>query len=118
MALGPAGTVHLPLEDWAAFIRIFLDPKQTFLKPDTLQRLITPAPGASYAMGWGVLDDPKAGRLLSHAGSNTMWFAQAAIARDHDIAVLATTNCASDAGQKAVASVTNALLLGQLAPAR
>ena len=118
MALGPAGTVHLPLEDWAAFIRIFLDPKQTFLKPDSLQCLITPAPGASYAMGWGVLDDPKTGRLLSHAGSNTMWFAQAAIARDHDIAVLATTNCASDAGQKAVASVTNSLLLGQLAPAR
>ena len=118
MALGPAGTVHLPLEDWAAFIRIFLDPKQTFLKPDSLQRLITPPPGASYAMGWGVIDDPKAGRLLSHAGSNTMWFAQAAIARDHDIAVLATANCANDAGQKAVSSVTNALLLGQLAPTR
>ncbi|MEP7210712.1 MAG: serine hydrolase domain-containing protein [Alphaproteobacteria bacterium] len=116
-ALGPAGTVHVTLDDWARFIRVFLDPKQTFLKPDSLQHLITPAAGASYAMGWGIIDDPKAGRLLSHAGSNTMWFAQAVIARDRNAAVLVTANCATDAGQQAVAMVTNALLLGQLAPA-
>jgi hypothetical protein len=67
-------------------------------------------------MGWGVIDDPKAGRLLSHAGSNTMWFAQAVILRDHNVAVLVTTNCATDAGQTAIATVTNSLLLGQLAP--
>jgi hypothetical protein len=63
------------------------------------------------------MDDPKAGRLLSHAGSNTMWFAQVAVARDHNAAVLVATNCATDTGQQAVAMVTNALLLGQVSPA-
>ena len=118
MALGPAGTVHLPLDDWAAFIRIFLDPKQTFLTSDSLQRLITPAPGASYAMGWELSEDPKLGRLLIHKGSNTMWFAQAAITYDRQFAALATMNCATEAGQSALGAVTNALLLGQTAPAR
>jgi D-alanyl-D-alanine carboxypeptidase len=115
-ALGPAGTVHLPLDDWAHFIRVFLDPKQSFLKPDTLKHLITPAPGAAYALGWGVVDDPLSGPLLAHAGSNTMWYVQAAIARDHGVGVLVTANCATDTGQKAVAALTNAMLLGQIAP--
>jgi CubicO group peptidase (beta-lactamase class C family) len=113
-ALGPAGTVHVTLDDWASFIRVFLDPKQTFLKPDSLQHLITPPPGADYAMGWGIADDPKAGRLLLHAGSNTMWFAQAVIAPEHNAAVLATTNCATDLAQKAIAALTRALLLGRI----
>lgn len=113
-ALGPAGTVHLPLDDWARFVRVFIDDRQTFLKPDSFQRLITPPPDAAYAMGWGVVHDPKAGVLLSHAGSNTMWFAQATVARGHNIAVLVTANCATDGGQAAVRLVTDALLLGQL----
>lgn len=116
MALGPAGTAHVTLDDWASFIRVFLDPKQTFLSPDSLKRLITPAPGAAYALGWGIVDDPLSGPLLAHAGSNTMWYAQAAIAREHGVGVLVTANCATDTCQKAVAALTNAMLLGQIAP--
>ncbi|MBI1362078.1 MAG: serine hydrolase [Alphaproteobacteria bacterium] len=113
-ALGPAGTVHLPLDDWAKFIAVFLDPGQTFLKKESLEHLVTPPAGASYALGWGIIDDPVAGRMLSHAGSNTMWFAQAIIAPEHGIAALAASNCATAAAQKAVETATNSLLLGQL----
>jgi hypothetical protein len=43
-----------------------------------------------------------------------MWFAQAVIAPEHNAAVLATTNCATDPAQKAIAALTRALLLGRI----
>ncbi|HVP09926.1 MAG TPA: serine hydrolase domain-containing protein, partial [Phycisphaerae bacterium] len=48
-AIGPAGTVHCSLPDWARFIRLHLHGEQggtTLLKPETFVRLHTPPPGA------------------------------------------------------------------------
>lgn len=108
-ALAPAGTVHLPLADWAKFVAVFLDPDQTFLSADSLARLTTPPQGADYALGWGVLDDPEAGRILTHAGSNTMWYAQVIAAPERGTAILVATNCAGDAGPTAVGAVSKAM---------
>ncbi len=47
-ALGPAGTVHATLEDWARFVSLHLrkgDGKKSFLKAKTLNRLHTPSVG-------------------------------------------------------------------------
>src|SRR5262245_19045053 len=72
-AIGPAGTVHAPLEDWAKYAALHLAGargKSAFLKPETWKRLYTPPPGESYACGWVVRDqDWAGGRTLWHNGS-------------------------------------------------
>ncbi len=76
VAIGPAGIVHCSIEDWAKFIAANLPSAKTKLvKPETLEKLHTPAPGEpKYAMGWIIADgQPWAGGpALTHAGSNTM----------------------------------------------
>lgn len=81
LALGPAGTAHMSLADYATFIRVFLTDGDGWLKPETITHLTTPpsAEGRSYALGWIVLSgQPWArGAVLAHEGSNTMWHAMA-----------------------------------------
>jgi CubicO group peptidase (beta-lactamase class C family) len=100
VAIGPAGIVHCSIEDWAKFIAANLTSAKTKLvKPETLEKLHTPAPGApKYAMGWNIADgQPWAGGpALTHAGSNSMWFAVAWLAPAKDFAVLVTCNQAND----------------------
>lgn len=77
LALGPAGTVHMTMPDYARFVRVFLSEGDGWLKPETIRRLVTPAEGQSYAYGWIVLPpQPWAkGPVIAHEGSNTMWHA-------------------------------------------
>lgn len=116
-ALGPAGTVHVSLEGWSKFLRVFFDPKQAFLSADSLKHLTTPAPGPgpAYACGWGVIEDKALGRMLAHTGSNKMWFAEATILLDHGAATLVAANSGADAAQKAIESVGRALARGAAA---
>ena len=48
--MSPAGRLHLTLEDWARFQRVFLAEGDGFLRPATVERLLTPA--RRQAMGW------------------------------------------------------------------
>jgi CubicO group peptidase (beta-lactamase class C family) len=74
-------------------------------------KLHTPfkGPGNEYAMGWGVAMRPwakgpakaDAGRVLTHNGSNTMWFAVVWLAPEKDWAVLACCNKGGDEAGKA-----------------
>jgi CubicO group peptidase (beta-lactamase class C family) len=99
-AIGPAAIVHCSIGDWAKFIAANLSSAKTKLvKPETLEKLHTPAPGEpKYAMGWIIADgQPWAGGpALTHAGSNTMWYAVAWIAPGKDFAVLVACNQAND----------------------
>ena len=53
---------------------------------------------SGYAMGWGVAARPWAdGRVLTHSGSNTMWFCVVWIAPKKDFAVLVACNAGLDA---------------------
>ena len=81
LALGPAATVHMTAADYARFLRVFLTQGDGWLKPETVQRLTTPAEGQSYAYGWIVLPpQPWAkGPVIAHEGSNTMWHALAIV---------------------------------------
>jgi CubicO group peptidase (beta-lactamase class C family) len=100
VAIGPAGNVHCSIGDWARFVAANLPSAKTKLvKPETLEKLHTPAPGEEkYAMGWIIADgQPGAGGpALTHAGSNTMWFAVAWLAPAKDFAVLVACNQADD----------------------
>ncbi|WP_406697824.1 serine hydrolase domain-containing protein [Singulisphaera sp. Ch08] len=122
-ALGPAGTVHCTLADWARFAGLHLraaQGKPRLLKQETFRTLQTPPPGSEYAGGWLVVERPWAGgRALTHSGSNTMWYATLWVAPQRDLAILTATNAggdpASDACNEAVEALVN---LSQIAPDR
>ncbi len=100
VAIGPAGIVHCSIGDWAKFAAANLpSAKIKLVKPETLEKLHTPAPGKpQYAMGWIIADNQPwaGGPALTHAGSNTMWFAVAWLAPGKDFAVLVVCNQAND----------------------
>jgi CubicO group peptidase (beta-lactamase class C family) len=99
VAIGPAGIVHLSIEDWARFAAANLPSARIKLvKPKTLEKLHTPAPGKPpYAMGWMIADNQPwaGGPALTHAGSNTMWYAVAWLAPAKDFAVVIACNQAN-----------------------
>ena len=109
-AIGPGGTVHCTIEDWGKYIALHIEGERADkaaglsvkLKPETWVKLHTPfdGPAPEYAMGWIVAKRPWAkgsaagdtGRVLTHNGSNTMWFCVAWLAPEKDWAVIATCN--------------------------
>jgi hypothetical protein len=66
-------------------------------------------------MGWIVGErDWAGGRVLTHAGSNTMWYAVVWIAPARDFAVLVAANRGFDAGAQACDEVASALIRDHL----
>ncbi|MDX2132760.1 MAG: serine hydrolase domain-containing protein [Planctomycetota bacterium] len=120
--IAPAGGLHMPLRDWARFIALHL--RGNAQNPSRAERLIsresfdllhTPDAG-EYAGGWGRGSRPWAGGVvLTHAGSNTMWFCVVWVAPKRDFAVLACTNIGGDAGAKAADEAVGALIQRHLA---
>jgi CubicO group peptidase (beta-lactamase class C family) len=100
VAIAPAGAVHCSIGDWAKFVAANLpSAKKKLVKPETLEKLHTPAPGEpKYAMGWIIADNQPwaGGPALTHAGSNTMWMAVAWLAPKKDFAVVIACNQAND----------------------
>lgn len=126
-AIGPAGTVHLPLRDWARFLAVHVrgDPSNPnhsaqLLDGLSFAKLHTPAVGEGerYAMGWGVslqgwakgAAPGSVGRVFSHSGSNTMWYSLARLAPEIDFAVLVACNRGGDAAGKACDELMNAMV--------
>lgn len=106
MAIAPAGGIHMSIRDWAKFVTIHLqgdkaNPARTchLLMPESFDLLHSPVHN-NYAAGWGVSDRPwadgpdddKQGRVLTHSGSNTMWFCVTWIAPERNFAVLVCCN--------------------------
>lgn len=107
-AISPAGRLHCTLADWSKFVSIHLrgdarNPNRecTLLEPGTFERLHTPPDSLSdYALGWARPSRPWArgemrgstGHVLTHAGSNSMWFCVTWIAPERDFAVLVMCN--------------------------
>ena len=93
--IGPAGTVHCSIGDWARFIQAHLRGERGepgLLKPETFKHLHTP-PYGDYGFGWLLVQQPwPDGLALNHADSNTMNFTIVWIAPKKDFAVLVMTN--------------------------
>jgi CubicO group peptidase (beta-lactamase class C family) len=68
--IGPAGRVHMSLQDLLRYLSAHRD-RTDYLQPETWTTLHTPPFGGGYAMGWGVRSDG----ILAHEGSNTLWYA-------------------------------------------
>jgi CubicO group peptidase (beta-lactamase class C family) len=120
-AIGPAGTVHCSLADWARFVALHLGAQKRengLLRTATIAKLQTPAegPGEQYAMGWITTTRPWArgeggqGLALTHAGSNTLWYAVVWMAPERDFAVLITANQGGATAARACDEVAGAII--------
>lgn len=118
-AIGPAGTVHCSVLDFASYARFHLQGargKGRLLRPETFARLHTPIGDDHYALGWFVAPRSWAkGRTFSHTGSNTMNTAVVWIAPEVDFAVVIVTNLGGGIAEKACDDVAS-LLVQQFLP--
>jgi CubicO group peptidase (beta-lactamase class C family) len=97
-ALGPAGTVHASLADWATFIRLHLDGSEgsLTLSSSAVARLhIDYPPNSMYPnrYGWGwIMWDDVGGLALGHDGSNTLWYCSCQVHPNEGVGFLAVSN--------------------------
>lgn len=95
-SIGPAGTVHCSLVDWAKFLAVHLQGargESAFVTAATFRKLQTPWPGQDYALGWSVTSRSwGGGTVLTHAGSNGMFYAIVWIAPAKNRVFVTATN--------------------------
>ncbi|MGE0623659.1 MAG: serine hydrolase domain-containing protein [Pseudomonadales bacterium] len=91
--LSSAGTLHLTLPDWLAFIRQFLAGGDGVLRAETIERLMKPprGPGTPMAMGWTEARGLP-GVSVGMQGSNTMWSATAVLNEARTLAAAVVAN--------------------------
>ena len=113
-ALGPAGTVHVSLADYAEFMIEHLAGARgegELVSAGAFEKLHTPSPGSRYALGWVVEERVWAnGRVLLHVGSNNMWRAVVWLAPERNLGFYAVTNAADDASGAATEAAVDALI--------
>lgn len=103
-AMGPAGTLHATLAELSNLLAANLGGKPDYLAAEELSVLHTPLAGEDYALGWQIGPHPcRVGRtVLTHTGSNTMWFATVWLDRAEDLAMVVTTNVGDPPGRAAM----------------
>lgn len=97
-SLGPAGTIHVPLESHALLLTEFLQKDSNFLPDSQKKRLLSAYPDnySDYALGWQVNEAPKLGQYYSHNGSNNMWLSYVIMAPEIDRIIIVNTNSSSN----------------------
>ena len=99
--IGPSGTVHCSIQDYAIFISDHLrgeNEADTLLSDKTLYKKLHTRFNDEHeeAMGWGNHPD---GSTLSHNGSNSSNFARVEIYRENDFAIFYFTNIGKGADE-------------------
>ncbi|HEY6433218.1 MAG TPA: serine hydrolase domain-containing protein [Acetobacteraceae bacterium] len=125
--VGPAGTVHLSVLDFAAWAGWNAGEGRrgpALVRPETIRKLHTqvivmpPRPdatpgtpvGIGYALGWGLAKLPYVSEpVLMHAGSNTMNFASILVQPSQDFAVVMMTNVGGAKAEAAIGQLTEEL---------
>ena len=113
-SLGPAGTCHATLDQYARFLADQLRGaagKDSLLPPALYKDIQFPRDGESYAFGWGLHQRSWAdGNALAHTGSNTMNSFAAWVAPAKGFAVIAASNQGGKPGASACDDACAALL--------
>jgi len=117
--LTPAGRVHCTIQDWGKFIADQLRGARgepALLQAASYQKLHTPPFGGEYALGWIVVErDWGGGKVLNHAGDNTMNFANVWVAPRRDFAILVCVNQSGDTAFQASDEAVSSLIKLQAA---
>ena len=111
--MAAAGGVHATLEDYGKFVREHLRGARgegTLLKPETYARLHAAPYGDGYACGWMTAHRDWGGKVLNHAGSNTMNYVVTWIAPEKDFAVVVALNVGDDAAAKTADGIAWSLI--------
>ena len=92
--LGPAGTAHMTLHDYARWLQAMIGGEQRWLSADSIRGLVTPREGQGYARGWIARPDAWAGgtMTIAHEGSNTMWHVIAVAAPEKGLGFFVMSN--------------------------
>jgi D-alanyl-D-alanine carboxypeptidase len=112
--LGPSGTCHAALAEYAKFVADHLRGEaggKALLTAGLYKELHTPPVDTDYAMGWQAMKrEWGGGTVLMHSGSNTMNFAVVWMAPKKGFAVVAACNQGGEAAQIACDEVCTVLL--------
>jgi CubicO group peptidase (beta-lactamase class C family) len=96
MAIAPAGLLAMSLPDWAKFVAFHLGatpPEALKGAASQLAKLHEAGPThPKEGLGWITAKRDWGGSVLTHSGSNTMWYATAWLAPERGFAVLSATN--------------------------
>ncbi len=114
-AVGPGGTVHCSIADFARYTAWHVAGERGegwLLDFDSFHKLHEPARGQTYGMGWCNLQRRWAGgTALMHSGENTMFYAVMWLGPGADTAFVAAANCdgydARDACDEAIRYLIN-----------
>lgn len=117
--LGPAGTVHVSLNDLAKYVRMHATHEigPVLKKPETFAILQSIAEGneGNYACGWIVLERGWAqGPALMHNGSNTMNYCVIWIAPKRKFAAIAVSNIGPDEAAMAADQAVSEIAMQKL----
>ena len=99
-AVAPAGAVHCSVGDLARDLSFHLSGDGGgLLSAEAMARLHRPVKEKGFALGWVVTQrDWAAGRVLTHAGTNTMFYAVMWVAPEKDFAAIALCNLGGKMG--------------------
>lgn len=114
-AIGPAGTVHMNIVDFARYAMWQVEGARgegALLQPESFEKLQTPPDGQDYAMGWAVTKRRWAGgTALMHQGENDMFYAVMWLGPGEHTAFVAVCNAdgamAADACNDAIRMLIN-----------
>jgi CubicO group peptidase (beta-lactamase class C family) len=130
LILGPAGTMHMSVLDFAKWVAWHAGEGKrppTLVSPDTVKKLHTPVIGTGvrenappgtpktggYALGWGqVIEDWAPAPAITHTGSNTMNLAAAMFWPETDFGFVMMTNIAGPAADRALKKLAAELYKG------
>jgi CubicO group peptidase (beta-lactamase class C family) len=115
--MGPAGTVHCSIADWARFLTDQLrgSAGMTALLPNEIYAAMQTDYGDNYGYGWIAVERPWAGgKALTHAGSNTMNFCVCWLSPARKFGVLVCCNQGGTEMQRATDDAAAALIRRQL----
>ncbi len=108
-SLGPAGTVHATLDDYANFLVAHIAGERGvpgIVSVESFQTLHREVAGG-YALGWGLVSgiSGSGGGAFTHDGSNGAWYARVWFSPARDVGMLLVTNAASVRAQAAIGAL-------------
>lgn len=118
-SIAPAGTLHMPVEQWMKFIAFHMGvtPPAALVGAAShlaaLHRAGETPP--NEGMGWLVTPRPWGGAVLTHAGSNRVWYCVAWVSPERTFAVVAACNQGGAAATRACDEACAAMIQAHLA---
>jgi D-alanyl-D-alanine carboxypeptidase len=103
-ALGPEGTMHMSLADYARFLFENLEGERgrgRLLSGETYRRLHADDGRPAWGLGWGVRHLPVWGAVITHVGSNGRWYHLAWASLDREIGLALASNAPDGARTEA-----------------